>query len=195
MNLKAIIALLAVLGAVSCAQMRPPAPPTDRGHLDETQERPTGIPDVVQQSPFVPPPEPVPESERYTVVVNDVPARELLFALARDAELNIDIAGDIAGNVTLNAIDQTLPQILERITHQVDLRYEMRGDTVLISPDEPYLRTYDVGYVNLSRDADSTVTVQTRVATTGDLARIFWSSFKVINKLNTGEPNRAFETI
>ena len=29
----------------------------------------------------------------------------------------------------------------------------------------------------------------------GDLARIFWSSFKVINKLNTGEPNHAFETI
>ena len=26
-------------------------------------------------------------------------------------------------------------------------------------------------------------------------ARIFWSSFKVINKLNTGEPNHAFETI
>ena len=43
----------------------------------------------------------------------------------------------------------------------------MRGGTVLISPDEPYLRTYEVGYVNLSRDADSTVTVQTRVATTG----------------------------
>ena len=28
-----------------------------------------------------------------------------------------------------------------------------------------------------------------------DLARISWSSFKVINKLNTGEPNPAFETI
>lgn len=109
----------------------------------------------------------MPESERYTVVVNDVPVRELLFALARDAELNIDIAGDIAGNVTLNAIDQTLPQILERIAHQVNLRYETRSGTVLISPDEPCLRTYEVGYVNLSRDADSTVTVQTRVAATG----------------------------
>ena len=167
MNFKVIIALLAVLGAVGCAQMRPPVPPADKGHLDETQQPQTDIPDVVQQSPFVPPPEPVPESERYTVVVNDVPVRELLFALARDAELNIDIAGDIVGNVTLNAIDQTLPQILERIAHQVELRYQMRGGTVLISPDEPYLRTYEVGYVNLSRDADSTVTVQTRVATTG----------------------------
>ena len=28
-----------------------------------------------------------------------------------------------------------------------------------------------------------------------DLARISWSSFKVINKLNTGDPNPAFETI
>lgn len=150
--------------------MRPPAPPADRGHLDAASEPQAGIPDVVQQAPFVPPPEPVPESERYTVVVNDVPVRELLFALARDAELNIDVAGDITGNVTLNAIDQTLPQILERIAHQVDLRYETHGDTVIISPDTPYLRTYDVGYVNISREADTTVTVETRVATTGGSA-------------------------
>ena len=112
-------------------------------------------------------PEPIPESERYTVVVNDVPVRELLFALARDAELNIDIGGAVEGKVTLNAIDQTLPQILERIARQVDLRYELIGETYIISTDEPYLRTYEVGYVNLSREVDTTVTVETRVATTG----------------------------
>jgi MSHA biogenesis protein MshL len=162
--------LVAVTLFVGCAQMRPTAP-VAKGHLDEVPSTasaaPEQIPDVVYQAPFVPPPTAVAEPERYTVVVNDVPVRELLFALARDAELNIDVAGEITGKVTLNAIDQTLPQILERIARQVDLRYEITGDLINIEQDDPYFRTYDVGYVNLSRDVDTTVNVATRVATTG----------------------------
>lgn len=63
-----------------------------------------------------------------------------------------------------------MPQILERVARQVSLRYEVTQDTIVISPDEAYLRTYEVGYVNLSRDVDTTVNVATRVATTGDSA-------------------------
>ncbi|MGE0485207.1 MAG: type II secretion system protein GspD [Gammaproteobacteria bacterium] len=166
---RVLSSLLLLTVATSCSEIRPQAVPAPKGHLDAPTAAPAqDIPDIVQQVPFVPPPQAVPESERYTVVVNDVPVRELLFALARDAELNIDIAGDVDGRVTLNAIDQTLPQILERIARQVALRYEITNGTVVISPDLPYYRTYDVGYVNLSRDTDTTVNVATRVATTGE---------------------------
>ena len=163
-----IVAAAALVAA--CSQMRPaPQPVNTSGHLDGgdvgTQ---AGIPAVVQHTPFIPPPQPVPESERYTVVVNDVPVRELLFALARDAEVNVDIHPSIEGSVTLNAIDQTLTQILDRIANQVDLRYVINGDTVLISADEPYFRTYNVGYVNLSRDVETNVNVAVQVATTGE---------------------------
>lgn len=163
--------LLLTLLATSCSQLRPPPLPPHQGHLeaDSPATPPASIPAIVQQAPFLPPPEATTTvSERYTVVVNDVPVRELLFALARDAELNIDIGSAVEGRVTLNAIDQTLPQILERISRQVELRYSMTDDTVVIVPDAPYFRTYEVGYVNLSRDADSTVNVATRVATTGE---------------------------
>ena len=169
MKFNAIVVALLALAMAGCAQIRPlpAAPPA--GHL-----RPAAvpvastIPAVIAQVPYVPTPDATPAQERYTVVVNDVPVRELLFALARDAKLNIDIGGEIAGNVTLNAIDQTLPQILERVARQVSLRYEVTRDTIVISPDDPYLRTYDVGYVNLARDMDTTVNVATRVATTGN---------------------------
>ena len=163
------IVLAAVLVA-ACTSLRPPPPaPTRAGHIDASDvSAPGAIPDVVQQTPFIPPPEPVPENERYTVVVNDVPVRELLFALARDAEVNVDIHDGIEGAVTLNAIDQTLTQILDRIANQVDLRYEIRGDTVYLSADDPYLRTYEVGYVNLSRDVETNVNVAVKVATTGE---------------------------
>ena len=116
-----------------CTTLRPPTlPPSTSGHINaaETSAAPS-IPAVVERTPFIPPPEPVPERERYTVVVNNVPVRELLFALARDASVNIDIHANIEGPVTLNAIDQTLTQILERVRNQIDMRYEIRGDTVL----------------------------------------------------------------
>jgi general secretion pathway protein D len=166
---KFLIATAAALLA-ACSQMRPaPLPVNVAGHLDGSDVgTQAGIPEVVQHTPFIPPPQPVPESERYTVVVNDVPVRELLFALARDAAVNVDIHPSIEGSVTLNAIDQTLTQILDRIANQVDLRYVINGDTVLISADEPYFRTYDVGYVNLSRDVETNVNVAVQVATTGE---------------------------
>lgn len=132
--------LLATLLLGACSAMRPPAPDFSASkHLDnpivETEPQ---IPAVVQQAPYIPPPSAVADTERYTVVVNNVPVRELLFALAREAEVNVDIDSGIEGDVTPNAIDQTLPQILSRIARQIDMRYEMDGDNVFISPDKPY---------------------------------------------------------
>ena len=166
MIIRLFFAALTLFALGSCAQMAPQPAEPGTGHLKAGPVRDADIPEVVRSAPFVPPPATVPESERYTVVVNDVPVRELLFALARDAEINVDIAGDVSGNVTLNAIDQTLPQILDRIARQVDLRHRVEGGTIVVTPDDPYFRTYDVGYVNLSRDVDTTVNVATRVATT-----------------------------
>ena len=169
MKSNAIVVALLALAMAGCAQIRPLPAAAPAGHLSPaTVPVASTIPAVVAQVPYVPTPDATPAQERYTVVVNEVPVRELLFALARDAKLNIDIGGEIAGNVTLNAIDQTLPQILERVVRQVSLRYEVTRDTIVISPDDAYLRTYDVGYVNLARDMDTTVNVATRVATTGN---------------------------
>ncbi|MGD9601680.1 MAG: secretin N-terminal domain-containing protein [Gammaproteobacteria bacterium] len=160
-----------VLGLLTgCAGLAPPPLPDSDGHLEraDTVAADPGIPDVVPQASYLPPPQPIPDAERYTVVVNDVPVRELLFALARDAAMNVDIAGAIDGNVTLNAIEQTLPQILDRVARQAGLRYRIEGGTILVEPDAPFFRNYEVGYVNLARDTDTTVSIATQVATTGE---------------------------
>ncbi|MEX2199334.1 MAG: type II and III secretion system protein, partial [Burkholderiales bacterium] len=110
------------------------------------------IPPPVQIAPALPKPEPAPPPETYNVVVSNVAAQDLLFALARDARLNIDIHPGITGSVTLNAVDQTLPQLLERISRQVSMRYELNGPNLLILPDAPFLRTYRVDFVSASRN-------------------------------------------
>jgi general secretion pathway protein D len=113
---------------------------------------PGSIPPPVQVAPVLPPPRPSAPAETYSVVVNNVAAQDLLFALARDARLNIDIHPGITGNVTLNAVDQTLPQLLQRISRQVDMRYELNGPNLVVLPDAPLLRTYRVDFVSASRN-------------------------------------------
>jgi MSHA biogenesis protein MshL len=155
-------------GAVLLSACGLPPKPRDvsPGHVSTAQPAPPGaaIPEPVSQAPILPPPKPAAPVETYTVVVADVPVRELLFALARDARINVDIHPDIEGSVTINAINQTLPQILERLALQVNLRHELRGDSLVVRPDLPFLKTYRVDYVNMGRETKSTVKVSTQVA-------------------------------
>ena len=122
------------------------------------------IPPPVQVAPVLPAPEPTTRPETYSVVVNNVDVHDLLFALARDAKVNVDIEPGITGKVTLNAIDQTLPQLLTRIGRQVDLRYELHGPDLVVMRDTPYLRVYRVDYVNLDRNATMKVAISSQLA-------------------------------
>jgi len=150
---------------VGCAQMLPQPFEPSAGHIPaDPVVSPANIPDLVQESAVLPEPEQPVETARYTVVVNEVPVKEILFALARDAEINVDIHPDISGVVTINAVDQTLSQILNRIARQVSLRYEFDDNNLIISPDTAFVRSYNVGYLNLSRETLGTVTVSTQIA-------------------------------
>jgi MSHA biogenesis protein MshL len=125
-----------------------------------------GIPSIARPAPVLEPPKPKPEEQQtFTVVVTDVPANELLFALARDAKLNLDVHPSITGQVTLNAVDQTLPQILERIANQVGLRYRLDGPNLVISPDTPYLQSYYIDYLNVQRESVGDVSIGLQLAT------------------------------
>jgi general secretion pathway protein D len=134
------------------------------GHLREQPSPPAAsIPPPVQSVPTPPKPKPTVRPETYSVVVNQVNVRELLFALARDARVNVDIHPGITGTITLNAIDQTLPQLLNRISKQVDMRYELDGPNLVVMPDSPYLRIYKIDYVNMERQTQGQVSVSSEI--------------------------------
>ena len=157
---------LAALLIAACSAPTPREPL--KGHLagENTPAATTGsIPPPVQQTLALPKPRPSRKAETYSVVVNNVPVRDLLFALARDAKVNVDIHPGISGNVTLNAIDQTLPQLLTRIAKQVDMRYELDGPNLAVMPDSPFLKHYKVDYVNMARNVTGTVSANTQIAT------------------------------
>jgi len=115
------------------------------------------IPQPIKDNVVLPPPKPADKTATYSVVVTNVPAQQILFALARDAKINLDIQSGIEGTVTINAINQTLPEILTRIARQVDMRYELDNGTLTVLPDTPYLHTYKIDYLNMIRESDSSI--------------------------------------
>lgn len=188
------VSLLTVLSA--CDSLPPPTAAADfelPGRHINAEEAPAAssdIPDIVRDLPVVTPPQPEQPMELYSVVVQDVAVRELLFAMARDAEINIDVSSDITGNVSINAIDQTLPQILERIARQVAIRWSFQGDDYLVvQPDLPVLRTYRIDYVNVSRSAESEVSVSSAVSSGvgGDSGSESNNSTTVLNQASANQ--------
>jgi MSHA type pilus biogenesis protein MshL len=166
--LKPIAAGIFALGLAACAQVRPYVPPSEGHIVQQAKPAPAAGPEIpppARVSSFVPPPQPAVKAQTYSVVVNEVPVKELLNALARDTRQNIDIHPTISGVVSLNAIDEPLPAILERISKQVDIRYRMEGNTIIVSPDMPYVKTYVVNYVNIQRNTTSTTGASGQIGT------------------------------
>ena len=169
----AIFLLAAIILISGCAHQSKVKP--SNGHIDgqTTTKAPSqiaadaNIPKPIRNVPYLPPPQAKAKPQTYSVVVNEVPVKEILFALARESKLNIDIHPSIQGRVTLNAVDQTLPAILERLSKQVDLTYRMEGNVLSITPDQPVLRTYKVDYVNITRDTDGSISSDGAIATSG----------------------------
>lgn len=171
-----MVAMLFIQGCAHQSKVKP-----SNGHIDG-QNQPqknkasenqtalnTAIPKPVKNIPYLPPPQAKTKPQTYSVVVNEVRVKEILFALARESKLNIDIDPSIQGVVTLNAVDQTLPAILDRLARQVDMTYKMEGTTLTIRPDAPFLKTYAVNYVNMNRDTKSEVGVSNEIASSASV--------------------------
>ncbi len=172
---RSVLTGLALSSLVLAGCVPPRAFDTSPGHI--THPSPTAAPAgpppaPVKAIPALAPPRLAAPVPTYTVVVNDVPVKDLLFSIARDTQYNIDLYPGITGNVSLNAVQEPLPAILDRIARQAGLRYEMNGRTVSIMPDTPYVKTYSVNYVNVARNTTSSVGVAAQIASTGgDIGR------------------------
>ncbi len=155
--------LLAAISLAGCYKRS--VMPQSEGHVTTPAAKPVlaDVPPPTRISSFVPEPKPTVKAPTYSVVVNEVPVKELLLALARDTKQNIDIHPGLQGLVSLNAINETLPAILERLARQVNMRYRVEGNTISVTPDTPYMKTYRVNYVNMTRESTSTIGVSGQI--------------------------------
>jgi general secretion pathway protein D len=103
--------------------------------------------------------------DTFDVTVHNVPVRDLLFVLAREARLDLDIHPEIRGEISLNAVRQPLSRIFSRIARQASVRFEREGAHYVALPDTPFLAHYQIDYVNLNRFTSGAVATNTQIAT------------------------------
>ena len=195
---KSAAAIATVMLLAGCGGLAPSRMESAHIQAEDIRASEAQIPPPVQIVPVLPRPRASPRAETYSVVVNNVRVQELLFALARDAKLNVDVHPGVTGNVTLNAIDQTLPQLLTRIARQVDMRYEVDGPNLIVMRDTPFLRNYRIDYLNMSRIATSQLGVSSQVAAaassggSGGVGTLTNNSVSTVNNVSN---NRFWETL
>src|ERR1035437_5148350 len=96
------IVYLCAIGVMLSGRGENPNKPTKPQIQRQNTQPETGssIPQPIKDSVVLPPPKPASKVATYSVVVTNVPAQEILFALARDAKINLDIKSGIQGTVT-----------------------------------------------------------------------------------------------
>lgn len=148
-----------------------PETATQGRHLEAPEEQPVAadIPEIVSTLPLISNPTETPDPELYTFTVIDKPVKDVLIAVGRDANINIDVNPQITGQVNINAINRSLPQILNRISEQTNIRWFFdESGNLIVEPDLPFWKIYTMDYVNINRGSVANIEVSTQLSNVGD---------------------------
>lgn len=109
-------------------------------------------------------------TSNYSLTAVNVPVSELLFQIAKDAGKQIDIYSGLKGRATINALNQPLDKILDRLSDQSGFIYTLDGNTIVIKPDIPEWRNYNVDYVNINKTSEDAIQMKMNVSSGGATA-------------------------
>ncbi len=115
------------------------------------------IPALKTNAPYVPKPNLSSAENLYSLSVIQAPIRDVLFKLARDAKLELNVLDEVTGQVTINLIDQPLSVIIERLNEQTNIRATLKGKSLTVQSDTAYWVNYPIDYVNLDRYSSSSL--------------------------------------
>jgi general secretion pathway protein D len=154
---------IVVLSLTACQSSRPdskafePSPEHLQRKSAVNTEQQAPIPSVSSRAPYLPKPRAKKYNDLYSVSVVQVPVKDVLFKLARDASLDVDVMDNVDVLVTLNALDQTLPAIIERLNELTGLKISLEDRRLVVQADKAYWVNYPIDYVNLDRYSQSSI--------------------------------------
>lgn len=91
-----------------------------------------------------------------TVSVNNtVSLRDLMFELAEQAEVDLELDPQIRGSIIFTAKDRPFDEVVRRISEMAGLRYKFENHVLRVELDRPYLKNYNIDYINVVRTSSS----------------------------------------
>lgn len=97
-----------------------------------------------------------------------VPLPDLFLALAQQAKVNMIISPEIKAGATIHAHNRPLMDLVRELCASYGLRYRLNGSMMKIELDKPYLKTYNVEFLVLSRNNHNRFAIATDVFTAAD---------------------------
>ncbi len=96
-----------------------------------------------------------------------VPLRDILYELAEQAEYDIELDPNIRGSIIFTARNKPFDLVIDRISKIAGLRYSFEDGFLRVELDKPYVKTYNVGYLNFIRSNEGSVNTTVSVASAG----------------------------
>ncbi len=104
-----------------------------------------------------------------TVSVNQTVAlRELLFELANDADVDLELDPSIQGSIIFTAKERPFDEVVNRICEMAGLRYTFKNNVLRVERDRPYLKSYSLDYLNITRTGDSSINTEVKLSSGGE---------------------------
>lgn len=99
-----------------------------------------------------------------SVSVNQTVAlRDLLFELAEQAGVDLELDPQIRGSIIFTANERPFDQVVDRIAEMAGLRYTFEDNVLRMQLDRPYVKTYKMDYLNILRSVDSNINLSVSV--------------------------------
>lgn len=93
-----------------------------------------------------------------TVSVNQtVSLHDLMFELAEQAGVDLEMDPNIHGSIIFTAKDRPFNEVIDRICEMSGLRYTFKSNVLRIELDRPYLKDYKVDYMSTARKNSSKI--------------------------------------
>ncbi len=134
-----------------------PQPTIAKSKVPKTSETPN--------TPETPGTPGTPGARSITVHLVAAPVEQVLYTLANDAQLQLQLNQPLSGNVTLISDNQPIETLLKKVALQVPMFWNIDNGVIQLWGNEPYTSSYAVDYLNIDRSTRSRVGLATQVGT------------------------------
>ncbi len=94
-----------------------------------------------------------------------VPLRDVLFELADQADIDLELDPQIRGSIIFTARQRPFDEVIARICDMAGLNWYFDHDVLRVEIDRPFVKTYKVDYLNIVRKLKSGISTDISVVT------------------------------
>lgn len=111
----------------------------------------------------------IPENlkQEVSLILNEnLSVKSVLYETAKKLNINFQMQPDIDSRIIFQARQKPFIEILDAVCDMSDLRYTISNGLVKVVKDDPFSATYDIQFLNFSRNSENKISIATEVSST-----------------------------